>query len=344
MGWWPCACAQHGSPQCPAEQLSCSHFQQDRPNPSLQITNTQIALSSLSALSWLLPQLHSHLSFLFTPSLPSFSFTSIILLSHWCCPTTPLPFFLCCFYCGQSRPAPPSLVWSRSCLEQERAPGTAQTWSVTALCTGSSCPSVGSLMAEKSVSIILRLESSATVKCFVLHGSISHTDAAGLAYRISLFLIRFCSLFLKTSKNYSSIMLPHSPTVLLQRHQPTKSRMLLEREIRICMPGGCFTHLGRLVQLLPLLKQPQGWGDGPDPLRLKEGKLCFAVRKEMYSYRVWGEASSYPSVGVGVPGSSFPSCMLNTQLLPPSQHASRLLLPPFLLPLSILNIRQYFLE
>lgn len=142
--------------------------------------------------------------------------------------------------------------------------------------------------------------------CFILHGSISHIDVAGLAYCISLFLVRFCSLFPKTSKNHSSIVLPHFPIALLQCHQPTKSRVLLKRETHICMPEGCFNHLGQLVQLLPLLKQPQGWGDSLDPLRLKEGKLCFAVRKEICSYRVWGGGEHLPVCRAGSPTSTVP--------------------------------------
>lgn len=189
---------------------------------------------------------------------------------------------------------------------------------------------------------------------FVLfyNGCISHTDAAGLTYCISLFLIRFFSVFPSTSKSQSSTALLHTLTAMLQHHQPTNSRVPWPKgETQTCMPGGCLTDLGQLAQLLLLPEQPLGlgWWSGPSQAEMRKCMFC----SEEGDVQLWSSVKHtavrrgehLPSCSFGSPVSIAPQ--LDARSPAPAALSAHLPAAASQLPFSprsVLNTRQYFLE
>jgi len=89
---------------------------------SSRLGQTQFFRKQTHRLLWASSLLSAAYSLSLTPTYPSCfplhcpAFLS--LPSSFChtdaASSLPCPFFACCFYHGQARPAPPSLVWSRS--------------------------------------------------------------------------------------------------------------------------------------------------------------------------------------------------------------------------------------
>lgn len=193
-----------------AEQLSYSHYQPARPSSAFRMINTcsnscrAFRLWGRKAQPGSTPALRIHpltvqLFFPFPP-------LSVALmcphrpLSHSSSPTTLRP--ACCHNTRAILRLSCPHIEQELCWAAEPCHGQSQSNTFTALARASPSP-----MPGKSGSITVRLRSSwdALVRCFVLfyNGSISQSNAADLTYCISLFLIRFCSLFPSTSESWS---------------------------------------------------------------------------------------------------------------------------------------------
>lgn len=193
-----------------AEQLSYSHYQPARPSSAFRMINTCSNSCRAFRLQGRKAQPGS------TPALRTHPLTVQLFF-----PFPPLSIALTCPHRPLSHSSPPTMLRpvccrnARAILRLSCPPyragavlsSRALPRSVTVQHIHSSCPCVPSLMPGKSGSVTVRLRSSwdALVRCFVsfYNGSISQSNAADLTYRISLFLIRFCSLFPSTSESWS---------------------------------------------------------------------------------------------------------------------------------------------
>lgn len=131
----------------------------------------------------------------------------------------------------------------------------------------------------------LRRCCSTTFFVLFYNGCISHTDAAGLTYCISLFLIRFFSVFPSTSKARAAqhCCTPLQPCSSTISPQTAECHGRREKPKPACQEDASPTW-GSWHSCCSCQSSPWGWDDGLGPHKLKWGNVCFAVRKEMRSY------------------------------------------------------------
>lgn len=179
-----------------------------------------------------------------------------------------MPAPCCRDACAMLRPSCP--LFGAGAVPSRRAqprPATVQHINISCRCVPLPTPG-------KPGSITVRLWSSwgAGLQCFVLfyNASISHPDAADLTYCISLFLIRFCSLFPSTSES-------RSVAALSAHNQRSNAGGGEKPPPDASLSCGCWHG----CSLCP--SGPRGWDGGLHPHKLKGGSVCFIPRKEMCS-------------------------------------------------------------